>query len=116
MTLTVESLLIDQVKELKELLALEQSRVIQFERDRESWDAERRYLVDTVMLLTGATKGNPLPQGEEAEVIETRTQASGRKPSWPQALQMMEQRKKIMVMRHKQALASAAQGVQNASQ
>jgi len=116
MTITVESLLVDQIAELKQLLALEQSRVIALERDRDAWDRERSYLVDTVMELTGAARANPKAQAEEKELEERPTQFAGRRQSWNQVITQLEQRSKILVMQHKQALASAAQGVQNASQ
>lgn len=107
--LTVESLLVGQIADLKAILATEQARIAELEADRLLWEEERRYLVDSLMELTGAAKAMRKPGEPEKPVEETVAAQTGpRRLSWHQATTMMNQRSAVARQEHLKALAEIA--------
>lgn len=107
--LTIEGLLQDQIALLKGLLAEANVRIGELEADRVLWEEERRYLVDSLMQLTGAAKAMHKPGEPEKPVEETVAAQTGpRRLSWHQATTMMNQRSALARQEHLKALADIA--------
>lgn len=89
--------------------------VDQFKAERREWDAERRYLVDTVMALTGATQVVQRPDPNEKPVEELPVQAGPHRQSWNQIVTNLELESKRRRLEHLKTLASMKPGEAHAS-
>ncbi len=92
-----------------ELIDWLRKEVDELKADRREWDAERRYLVDSVMALTGATRLVQRPD-PEATVEEVPIQAGPHRKSWNQIGVELEQESARRRQEHLKALASLSPG------
>jgi len=107
-TLTLDGVLQAEVSLLKSLLETANLRIVALELDRAELDKERRYLVDSLMELTGAAK--PRPQsGEPEKPVEEKAVLSAGRLSWNQRIVFMEQQSAARKQQHLKQLAEVAE-------
>jgi len=106
-SLTLESLLQDQLAKFMGLLEAANARILNLETDRAAWETERRYLIDAVMELTGAAKPRPQP-GEPEKPLEEKAALSAGRLSWNQRIVSMEQQSAARKQQHLKQLAEVA--------
>jgi hypothetical protein len=107
--LTVEALLVQEVELLKGLLQDATLHVRDLETDRAEWEKERRYLVDSLMDLTGAGKSRPQPGEPEKPITEAIAQATGpQRLSWSQVTVGMELKSAARRQQHLKQLSDVA--------
>jgi len=117
--LTIEGLLLHQIAVLevslgkqesllKRLLEESNERVTALEADRTAWETERRYLVDSLMELTGAARPMTKPGEPEKPVEELPVVAGPRRLSWHQVEQAQTQQSAARKQQHLKQLAELA--------